>query len=81
MTNKADVHDLPASINWSPEQALKSCLDIALEGRLKEVMIIGTMDDEVLLVRSSKMNRRDALWLAKEAELHTLQPRIQQLVD
>lgn len=79
--NKADIYDLPASTNWTPEQALKSSLEFAYEGRLKEVMIIGVLDDDTLLVRSSKMDRKEALWLSKQAELHTLKPVIQQLIE
>ncbi len=61
-----NVAHLPASTSFSPEQALHSALQFADNGELKEVIVVGTLDDGSLLVRSSAMARRDALWLAHQ---------------
>jgi len=48
----------------TPEQALNS----ALQANLDEVLIIGTDQDGKHFTRSSKMDRKSALWLIKWAE-------------
>lgn len=64
------VAKLPASNNMTVEQALNSALLDADE--LKEVMIIGTKTNGEHYRRSSKIFKRDVLWLLKEAELDLL---------
>lgn len=60
-----NVPTLPASESWSPEQALQHCLNIDL----KQVLIIGLDDDHRLVVRSSKMRTKDAIYLLKLADM------------
>lgn len=60
-----NVTTFPASENMSPIQALLSALDIAKAGELKEVIVVGFDDNEDLVIRSSKMTNRDALWAAE----------------
>lgn len=65
------VSKFPNSTTLTVEQALHSALGDA--GRLDEVLIVGTYkDDDSLYVVSSRLNRAQALWLAKMAELHAL---------
>lgn len=55
---------LPASTNYTAEQALHS----ALQAELTDVMIIGYDFEGELFVRSSKMTRAEGLFMAKKAE-------------
>lgn len=65
------VSKFPNSTTLTVEQALQSALGDA--HRLDEVLIVGTYkDDDSLFVVSSRLNRAQALWLAKMAELHAL---------
>lgn len=65
------VSKLPNSTTFTVEQALQSALHDA--DKLDEVLIVGTYkDDDSLYVVSSRLNRAQALWLAKMAELHAL---------
>jgi hypothetical protein len=62
--NNQNVITLPASISYTPEQALNS----ALKEPLTDVLIIGYDNEGELFIRSSKMNRMDALWMAEKAK-------------
>lgn len=63
MINK-NVISLPASTNYTPEQALQS----ALQTPLTDVLVIGYDNDGELFIRSSKMSRMDALWMTEKAK-------------
>jgi len=58
------ITKFPPSTSMTPEQALNS----ALQANLDEVLIIGTDQDGKHFTRSSKMDRKSALWLIKWAE-------------
>lgn len=58
----ADVHLLPASFHFTPEQAL----DSAKAPDLDEVPVIGHDKDGNFFVRSSRMGCRDAFFLAEK---------------
>ncbi len=62
----------PASVTFTPEQALLSVLEFARNDNLQDVLIVGYDADGDLLVRSSRMDRKDALWLAEQLRLHAL---------
>lgn len=62
--NNEKVISLPASVNYTPEQALQS----ALQADLTDVMVIGYNKDGELFVRSSKMTRAEGLFMVKKAE-------------
>lgn len=62
--NNQKIIELPASVNYTPEQALHS----ALKAGLTDVMIIGYDEDGDLFVRSSKMTRAEGLFMVKKAE-------------
>lgn len=62
--NNMNVIALPASVNYTAEQALKS----ALMAELTDVMVLGYDAAGVLIVRSSKMTRAEGLFMAKKAE-------------
>lgn len=66
-TNKK-VATLPASVNWTPEQALQAALKV----NLTEVLIIGVDEDDKLVRYSSQMKNRDALWLLEKEKLFVL---------
>lgn len=70
--NNKNVISLPASVNYTPEQALKAALDRCVNGRLTDVMIIGYDDKEELVILSSKMTRADGLFMVKKAEDWTM---------
>ncbi len=66
--NNEKVISLPASVNYTAEQALQS----ALQRELTDVMVIGYDEDGDLFVRSSKMTRAEGLFMLKRAEEWTL---------
>ena len=68
----SNVRDLPASTTMTPKQALLSALGFAENDNLTEVVIVGYDKDGDLLVRSSRMNREVALWLAEMLRRHVL---------
>ena len=68
MSKDDNIIGFPASANFTPEQALAS----AGQFDLREVMVIAYDKDGELVIRSSKMNLKEALWLIKMAVLYTL---------
>lgn len=62
--NNEKVIELPASTNYTAEQALHS----ALKAGLTDVMVIGYDEDGDLFVRSSKMTRAEGLFMAEKAK-------------
>ena len=62
--NNENVISLPASTNYTAEQALQS----ALQMELTDVMIIGYDFEGCLFVRSSKMTRAEGLFMAEKAK-------------
>lgn len=63
-----NVFSLPATTTMTPEQALASAGQL----ELGEVLVIGHDKDGELVVRSSRMDSKNALWLLKLAELYTM---------
>lgn len=55
------ITHLPATTTLTAEQALHS----ALNENLTDVLVCGYAADGSLVVRSSRMTRADALWLAE----------------
>ena len=64
----AHVYGLPATSTFTVDQALLSAQDL----NLKECLVVGYDQDDGLAVRSSRMNREDALWLCKKLEMYIL---------
>ena len=62
--NNENVISLPASENYTAEQALQS----ALQMELTDVMVIGYDFEGKLFIRSSKMTRAEGLFMVKKAE-------------
>jgi len=62
--NNTRVIELPASTNYTAEQALQS----ALKADLTDVLIIGYDQDGDLFIRSSHMTRAEGLFMVKKAE-------------
>lgn len=56
------IHQFPATTTNTVEQALASA--VSFQDRLTDVLIVGYDDAGDLYVRSSRMSRQDALWLA-----------------
>ena len=67
-----NISEMPASCTFTPKQALLSALGFAENDNLKEVIIVGYDSDGDLIVRSSRMNRQDALWLTEMLKQHVL---------
>lgn len=61
------VHPLPASTTFTPRQALLSALNFSDHDNLQDVLIIGYDADGDLVIRSSRMDRKDALWMVEKA--------------
>lgn len=70
--NNQNIIALPASVNFTPEQALLSALEFAREDNLTDVMVIGYDADGVLIIRSSRMSRADGLFMVEKARQWTL---------
>ena len=62
--NNTRVIELPASTNYTAEQALQS----ALKADLTDVLIIGYDQAGDLFIRSSRMTRAEGLFMVKKAE-------------
>lgn len=67
-----NVLNFPATTTLTPEQALHSALKFAKEYGLQDALIVGYDEDGELFVRSSRMDRKDALWLAEQLRLYAL---------
>ena len=59
------ITSLPASTTFTPRQALLSAMEFVEGDNLQDVLIVGYDADGALVVRSSRMDRKDALWLAE----------------
>lgn len=55
----------PATVTMTPRQALLSALTFAEEDNLTDVLVVGYDGDGHLLVRSSRMDLKEALWLSE----------------
>ena len=62
--NNEKITELPASVHYTPEQALAT----ALRAGLTDVIVLGYDEDGDLFVRSSKMTRAEGLFMVKKAE-------------
>ncbi|MGE0349827.1 hypothetical protein [Hydrogenophaga sp.] len=62
--NNMNVIALPASTNFTPEQALNS----ALSHDLADVLVIGYDQDGELVIRSSRMTCAEAAFLCEKAK-------------
>lgn len=69
-----NVLAFPASTSMTPMQALLSALEFANNDNMQDVLIIGYDGEGQLLVRSSRMDRKDALWLAEQLRDYALNP-------
>lgn len=58
------LHCLPATTTYTVDQAL----DKAKQDELQDVLILGWGNDGDFVALSSRMERQDALWLAKKGE-------------
>ena len=67
-----NVLAFPATDTMTPQQALLSALEFANNGNLQDVLVVGYDGDGGLLVRSSRMDRKDALWLSEQLRRYAL---------
>lgn len=67
-----NVLAFPATTTMTPEQALHSALKFSKDTGLQDVLIVGYDVDGDLFVRSSRMDRKDALWMAEQLRLYAL---------
>jgi len=66
--NNQNVIALPASVNFNPEQALLSALEFCRKDNLQDVLVLGYDADGDLIVRSSRMTRAEAVFMAEKAK-------------
>ena len=66
------ILNFPPTTTARPEQALAGALSFAQEGMLQDVLIVGYDAEGELYVRSSRMDRKDALWLAEQLRKYAL---------
>jgi len=64
-----NILSFPASTTMTPEQALNSMLEFTRTDNLQDVLCVGYDAEGNLIVRSSRMDRRDALWMAEMMRL------------
>jgi len=62
--NNMTVIALPASVNYTAEQALNSALMVGLT----DVLVLGYDAEGVFIVRSSRMTRAEAVFMTKKGE-------------
>jgi len=67
-----NVLSLPPSTTMTPKQALLSAMEFADADNLDDVIIVGYDADGKLLVRSSRMDIRTALWLTEKLRMYIL---------
>lgn len=72
MSSMDNVYTFPATEDMTVRQALISAFDLLRDNDLDEVIVVGHDSCGKLIVRSSKMTRRDALWLAEQLKMHAL---------
>ena len=59
------ITSLPPTTTFTPRQALLSAMEFSDNDNLQDVLIVGYDGEGELIVRSSRMDRKDALWLAE----------------
>ena len=65
------IHQLPPTTTMTPEQALASV--VKEQDMISDVLILGYWkDNDEFFVRSSRMSRKDALWLAENLKVWAL---------
>lgn len=68
-----NVMHFPPTTTMTPRQALLSALEFAENDRLQDVLVVGYDDDGDLVIRSSRMDRKDALWLSEMLRRYALE--------
>ena len=56
----------------TPQQALLSALEFANNDNMQDVIVVGYDANGGLIVRSSRMDRKEALWLSEQLRKHVL---------
>lgn len=56
----------------TPRQALLSALEFSESDNLQDVLVVGYDAAGDLVVRSSRMDRKDALWLSEQLRQYAL---------
>ncbi len=67
-----NVIAFPATDTMTPEQALLSAIEFAKNDNMQDVLVVGYDGDGELIVRSSRMDRKDALWLAEQLRKYAI---------
>lgn len=65
-----NVFSLPPTMTYTADQALASSMDQGLQ----DVIIVGYDADDKLFVRSSRMDRKEALWIAESLKEYIRNP-------
>lgn len=67
-----NVFGFPPTDTMTSEQALHSALRLVENDKLQDCLVVGYDSDGDLLVRSSRMDRKMALWFAEQLRLYAL---------
>lgn len=67
-----NVLSFPPTTTMTPRQALLSALEFAENDFLQDVLVVGYDGDGDLFVLSSRMERKDALWLSEMLRRYAL---------
>lgn len=67
-----NIFTFPPTETMTPEQALHSALQLAEHGGLRDCLIVGYDSDGDLFIRSSRMDRKLALWFAEQLKVYAL---------
>jgi hypothetical protein len=67
-----NVLAFPATTTMTPQQALLSALEFANNDNLQDVLVVGYDGDGELVIRSSRMDRKDALWISEQLRIYAL---------
>jgi len=65
----SNISPFPATATFTPEQAL----DSARQLEPKDLIVIGYDSDDEFFVRSSRMDRKTALWLCELLKNYTME--------
>ena len=67
-----NVFAFPATTTMTPQQALLSALEFANNDNMQDVLVVGYDAGGCLIVRSSRMDRKEALWLSEQLRKYAL---------
>lgn len=76
MTERNATHNInvfPTEVGRTPQQALLQALELANQGGLLEILIMGVDVDDDIRFWMSDINHKSALWLVERAKQHIME--------